>query len=78
MPYKFRFKQKSLSGRFLFILGFLTFLACAALGLMLIFDDDLLAQYNLNHSTRLTVGILILIYGILRFLRLFRTEPDDE
>ena len=78
MSYKFRFKQKSLSGRFLFILGFLTFLACVALGLMLIFDEDLLAQYNLSHSARLTVGILILVYGFLRFVRLFKTEPDVE
>ena len=78
MPYKFRFKQKSLSGRFLFILGLATFLACVALGSMFMFDEDMLANFNLTHGARLTIGFLILVYGILRFVRLFRTEPDDE
>lgn len=78
MPYKFRFKQKSLYGRFLFILGFATFLACFALGLMFMFDENMLANFNLTHSARLTIGFLIVVYGILRFIRLFRTEPEDE
>jgi branched-subunit amino acid ABC-type transport system permease component len=78
MSYKFRFKQKSLYGRFLFILGLAAFLACVALGLMFIFDENMLANFNFTHGARLTIGFLILIYGILRFVRLFRTEPDDE
>ena len=78
MSYKFRFKQKSLSGRFLFILGFTAFLACVALGLMFMFDENMLENFNLTHGNRLIIGFLILAYGILRFVRLFRTEPDDE
>jgi len=77
MPYKFRFKQKSLSGRFLFILGFLAFIACFALGLMFIFDESMWARFNLTRNTRIIIGSLIMIYGILRFVRLFRTEPEE-
>ena len=79
MPYKFRFRQKSLSGRFLFILGFLAFIACFALGLMFIVSDDMWSQFNMTRNTRIMIGILIMIYGILRFVRLFRrTEPDES
>ncbi len=78
MSYKFRFKQKSLIGRFLFILGFVTFLACATLGLMFILGDELFSQLNLTHNVRVTIGALLLIYAALRFSRLFRTEPDEE
>jgi len=78
MSYKFRFKQKSLSGRFLFILGLVTFVACVALGLMFIFGGDLFTQFNLTTNVRITIGSLLLVYATLRFLRLFKTEPDEE
>ncbi len=78
MSYKFRFKQKSLSGRFLFILGLVTFVACTALGLMFIFGGDLFTQFNLAANVRITIGALLLVYAVLRFIRLFKTEPDEE
>ena len=78
MPYKFRFKQKSLSGRFLFILGVCAFIACFALGLMFIFWDDMAARMNLSRNEKLILGFLLLAYSIIRFLRFFKTEPDEE
>ncbi len=78
MSYKFRFKQKSLSGRFLFILGLITFMACVALGLMFILGGALFTQFNLTTNLRITIGSLLLIYAMLRFIRLFKTEPDEE
>jgi hypothetical protein len=78
MPYKFNFRQKSPKRRFLLILGFATFIAFCTLGLMIMFWERLGQSLNLPKNTRLIFGSLILIYGILRFSRLFKEEPEDE
>jgi hypothetical protein len=78
MPYKFSFKQKSPKRRFLLILGFVTLLACLTLGLMIMFWDALIQKLNMSQTERLALGALFLIYGLLRFVRLFKEEPEDE
>jgi len=78
MPYKFSFKQKSPQRRFLFIIGLVTFIACFTLGLMIIFWDKLIERLNMPVSERVILGSLLLIYSLIRFLRFFKAEPDEE
>jgi hypothetical protein len=78
MPYKFNLKQKSPQRRFLFILGLFTFLACFIMGLMILFWSRLIERLSLPNGTRLILGSLLLIYSLMRFLRFFKKEPDEE
>jgi hypothetical protein len=78
MPYKFNFGQKSPKRRFLLILGFITFIACFAFGLMIMFWGRLIHRLDLSNTQRFAFGSLFLIYGLLRFSRLLRKEPEDE
>lgn len=78
MPYKFSFRQKSPKRRFLLILGLATFIACVTLGLMIMFWDKLIQKLNMSQTERLMLGGLFLVYGLLRFSRLFKVEPEDE
>jgi hypothetical protein len=78
MSYKFDTRQKSLTRRFLLILGFVTFAACLTLGLMIIFWDKLIQKLNMSQTERIIVGALFLLYGALRFSRLFKKDPKDE
>jgi len=78
MPYKFNFRQKSPQRRFLLILGFATFIACAVFGLMIMFWSKLIERINLPDTYRYALGSLFLIYAVLRFSRLFKEEPEDE
>lgn len=78
MPYKFDFRQKSPKRRFLLILGLATFIACVTVGLMIMFWGKLIQSLNLPQGERIAVGALFLIYGVLRFVRLFKTSPDDD
>jgi len=78
MPYKFNFKQKSPQRRFLFILGLVTFVACFTFGLMFLFWDRLSDILNMPASERRIFGALFLVYSLIRFLRFFKKEPDEE
>jgi len=78
MPYKFTFKQKSPQKRFLFILGLVTFIACFALGLMILVWDKLINMLNMPAGERIALASLLLIYSLIRFLRFFKVEPDEE
>jgi hypothetical protein len=78
MSYKFNFKQKSPQKRFLFILGLVTFLACFTMGLMILAWGKLTERLNMPVSQRLVLGSLLVIYSLIRFLRFFKKEPDEE
>ncbi len=78
MPYKFSFRQKSPKRRFLLILGLATFIACVTLGLMIMFWDKLIQKMDMSQTERLMFGGLFLVYGLLRFSRLFKQDPQDE
>jgi len=67
-------KQKSPQRRFLFILGSAFFVVVIILGLMIVFWDKL--PLNLTQTQRYTFGGLFIIYGILRFIRIIRTDTD--
>jgi len=78
MSYNFNFKQKSLTRRFLLILGFATLIACVSFGLMIMFYQPLIDQLDMSKTERLAIGGLLLLYSVLRFSRLFKKEPLDE
>jgi hypothetical protein len=78
MPNNFNFKQKSLTRRFLLILGVVTLLACVTFGLMIMFYQPLIDQLDMSGTERLALGGLLLLYSVLRFSRLFKKDPSDE
>ena len=75
MPIKFDNRQKSLKRRFLLILGAITAVCVLALGLMIIFWENMLPQ--LTGYQRTGFGVLIMIYAVLRFARLLKRDPDE-
>jgi len=68
-------EQKSPARRFLLILGVAGFICVTALGLMIIFWDQMLP--NLSKGQRWTFGLILIAYGILRFSRLIKKKPDE-
>jgi cytochrome c biogenesis protein CcdA len=68
-------KQKSPLRRFLFILGAAFFVVVVILGLMIMFWDKLPLQ--LSQMQRYTFGGLFILYGVLRFVRVFRTDTGQ-
>ena len=78
MPYKFKFRQKSLTRRFLLILGFATFIVCVIFGLMIMFYGPLIEKLDMSKTERLLIGALLLLYSLLRFSRLFKKDPQNE
>jgi hypothetical protein len=75
MPSRFHNKQKSLKRRFLLILGVTAFISFIALGLMVIFWDQILPGYGYK---KILFGCLIIIYAVLRLWRVLRKDADDE
>ncbi|WP_295770541.1 hypothetical protein [uncultured Mucilaginibacter sp.] len=65
-------EQKSPQRRFLFILGAALFIVVIILGLMIMFWDKL--PLNLSQTQRYTFGGLFIVYGVLRFIRIVRTD----
>jgi peptidoglycan/LPS O-acetylase OafA/YrhL len=69
-------RQKSPKRRFLLILGVTAFVCFVALGVMIIFWDSMLP--NLDKTTRVIFGVIIIIYAAVRFSRIIRREKDEE
>jgi hypothetical protein len=69
-------KQKSLTRRFLLILGVATLVCVTILGVMIMFTDKL--NLNMGNTQRMTVGGLLVAYGVYRSFRIFKTQSDDE
>ena len=68
------FKQKSPQQRFLFILGFVMFLFYTILGLTLIIWKDI--PLPLERIYRVALGCLLIVYGLFRFMRIFKNEDE--
>jgi uncharacterized membrane protein (DUF485 family) len=64
--------QKSPIQRFLFVLGIVFFLLYFVLGFMLIFTDKV--PLNITGTGRITLGILVIVYGAFRFIRLLQNN----
>lgn len=67
-------KQKSLSQRFLFILGLLMFSFYLVLGLMFIFWKTMPVQ--LEYKFRMLFGGVLIVYAFIRFIRLMQARKD--
>jgi len=65
-------KQKSPKRRFLFILGAALFVGIFILGVLIMFWKAL--PLNLSDTQRYTFGGLFIVYGILRFARIMKTD----
>ncbi|AWI25533.1 hypothetical protein HYN49_06265 [Flavobacterium pallidum] len=64
--------QKSLKGRFLLFIGILFFLAYLILGLLIIFAKKI--PFNLPDNYRIFLGIILIVYAFLRFIRLLQKK----
>jgi len=64
--------QKSPLQRFLFVLGIVFFMLYFAFGFMLIFTNKV--PINITYNGRVTLGILVIIYGAFRAIRLLQTS----
>lgn len=67
-------KKKSLKERFLLVIGVLIFLCYLVLGLMIIFWKSL--PLEMPYKYRIALGIILIVYSFLRFLRFFTKEEE--
>jgi phosphoglycerol transferase MdoB-like AlkP superfamily enzyme len=68
-------EQKSPARRFLLILGVVGFVCVMTLAGMVIFWDAMLP--NISKNQRILFGLVLVVYGILRFSRLLKKKPDE-
>lgn len=66
--------QKSLKGRFLFVIGILFFLIYLVLGLIIIFWKKF--PINMQQQYRIAFGVLLIVYAYIRFNRLLKNNSD--
>ena len=66
------FKKKSLSQRFLFVIGILFFLLYLVLGLIIIFWKNI--PINMEPNYRMAFGVLLIVYSFFRFARFFNAN----
>jgi len=64
--------QKSLKGRFLFVIGILFFLIYFVLGMIVIFWKEF--PIALPDTYRVAFGVLLIVYSFLRFVRLLQKK----
>ena len=63
-------KKKSLKERFLLVIGILFFIIYLSFGLAIIFWKEIPLVMPYNY--KLALGIIIIIYSFLRFIRFFQ------
>jgi hypothetical protein len=76
MSFKVNNSQKSPKRRFLLILGAITFVCVFAMGLMILFWDEMLPQ--LEGYYRIAFGVLVILYAVLRFSRILKKDDVEE
>jgi cytochrome c biogenesis protein CcdA len=65
-------KKKSLKERFLLVIRILFFLIYLTIGLLIIFWKGL--PLNMTDNYRIALGVILIVYAFLRFLRFFNTD----
>jgi hypothetical protein len=68
-------EQKSPQRRFLLILGVTVFICVTIFGFMVIFWDRMLP--NLPQTQKTLYGVVIIIYAVIRFARIFRKKQNE-
>lgn len=71
------FKQKSPSQRFLFILGLFMLLVYVALGVVILFFNELI-PIDINFWPRIAFGVLLITYALIRFYRMIKTSENES
>ncbi|SFG58883.1 hypothetical protein SAMN04489864_101166 [Pedobacter insulae] len=72
------FKQKSPQQRFLFILGLTMLLMYFAIGVVLIFTNILsLDPDKFPKQYQIAFGVVLIVYGAIRFARLINQKDSD-
>lgn len=70
-------QKKSLTERFLLVIGMLFFIIYLTLGLIIIFWEEL--PISMPYNFRLAFGIILIVYSFLRFIRFFnKNEKNNE
>ena len=70
------FKKKSLSERFLLVLRMLFFVLYLVLGITLIVWKSF--PIHMETKYRIAMGVLLIVYAILRFFRFFNFNKEDS
>lgn len=68
------FKEKSLAGRFLFVMSLLVLVAYFILGSVFIFWKAM--PIYMDYFYRVAFGILIIVYAFIRFFRIFKLNNE--
>lgn len=68
--------QKSLKGRFLFVIGILIFLIYLILGIVIIFWKKF--PINMQQQYRIAFGVLLIVYACIRFNRLLKNKNNGD
>jgi hypothetical protein len=68
------FKEKSLAGRFLFVIGLLVLVAYFALGLIFILWESM--PILMEPFYRIVFGFLLIVYSFIRFFRIFNSNNE--
>lgn len=72
----YKLQKKSLKERFLLIIGIIFFLIYLAMGLTLIIWQSF--SLAMEYKYRVALGIVLIVYAFLRFLRFFKAETEEE
>ena len=67
--------QKSLNGRFLFVVGILFLVLYFVLGLTIIFWKKFPIEMPQNYKN--VFGVLLIVYAVIRFGRLLKTNKNS-
>jgi len=73
---KYNDKEKSLTRRFLLILGVVTFVCVIGLGAAIVFWDKF--PIDLSRPYKIAFGLLLILYAAFRFSRLLKKQSDEE
>jgi cytochrome c biogenesis protein CcdA len=68
--------QKSLNGRFLFVVGILLVILYLVLATIFIFWKKL--QLPIEQQYRTWFGVLLIVYAIIRFVRLVKNKKHNQ
>lgn len=69
-------KKKSPKQRFLLVIGIFFFLVYLFLGLAVIFWESL--PLAMEYKYRVALGILLIVYALIRFYRFYKSETSEE
>lgn len=67
-------EKKSLKERFLLVIGMLFFAVYVGMALIILFWEKFPLRKTMPDSYRIALGVIIMIYAFLRFIRFFQKK----